>query len=116
MEALLYIVFGMRAECFAIETQANRAFLEDNNMVIFTDEDVEVRHPKHKGPLYLAATINQTPIKISLLDTKTFVNLIQLSTLEVAEILETKIQGFPKFALTHFHMLKTKVSYQVLLG
>lgn len=91
MEVLLNIASRMRAECFAIETQANQAFLENNNMVTFTDEDTEVRHPEHKGPLYLVATINQTPIKISLVDTKAFMNLIQLSTLEVAEIPETKI-------------------------
>lgn len=52
MEALLNIAFRLRVECFTIETQANRAFLEDNNMVTFTDEDMEVRHPEYKGPLY----------------------------------------------------------------
>ena len=114
-KALLNIASRMKAKYFAIETQANQAFLEDNNMITFTDEDMEVRHLEHKGPLYLVATINQTPIKISHVDTEAFVSLIQLRTLEVAEIPKTKIQEFPKFSLTHFHMVKPKVSYQVLL-
>lgn len=92
-EALLNIAFGIRVVWFAIETQANQAFLEDNNMVTFTDEDMEVRHLEHKGPLFIAATINQTPIKISLVDTEAFVNLIQLRTLEVAEIIHTGKPG-----------------------
>ena len=56
---------------------------------------MEVRHSNHRRPLYLVASINQIPIKRALVDTSASVNVIPLSTLEVAEILESKILGFP---------------------
>lgn len=119
---------------------ANQTFLEDTNKITFTDEDMEVRNLNHRRPLHLVATINQILIKKALVDTGVFVNLILVNTLEVAEIPENKILGFPmevtRFrgtgeyivgyrhlwlkvgptaALTHFHMVKTEVSYHVLL-
>ena len=56
---------------------------------------MEVGHPDHRRPLYLAAYINQIPIKRALVDTGAFVNLIPLSTLQAAGISEKKIQGCP---------------------
>ena len=53
---------------FTAETKANRAFLKDTNKITFTDEDMEVRHPNHRRPLYLMASINQIPIKRVLVD------------------------------------------------
>lgn len=75
------------------------------------------------------------------MDTSAFVNHIPLSTLEVAEILESKILGFPievtRFEgrgeymvgylqlclrvgpiafLTCFHVVKIEVSYHIVLG
>ena len=95
----------------------------------------------HKRSLYLAAFINQIPIKRALVDTSTSVNLIPLSTLQTAGISKSKIQGCPmevtgfggkgEYTIGHiqlwlkvgpiasvvcFHMVKTEVSYHILLG
>ena len=56
---------------------------------------MKVGHPDHKRPLYLAASINQIPIKRALVDTSASINLNPLSTLQVAGISERKIQGCP---------------------
>ena len=56
---------------------------------------MDVGYPDHKRPLYLAAFINQIPIKRALVDIGAFVNLISLSTLQVVGISERKIQGCP---------------------
>ena len=102
---------------------------------------MEVGHSDHKRPLYLAASINQIPIKRALIDTSASVNLISLSTLQAAEISERKIQGCPMEvtgfggrgeytaghiqlwlkvdpidSLARFHVVRTEVSYHVLLG
>ena len=102
---------------------------------------MEVGHPDHRRPLYLAASINQIPIKRALVDTGASVNLIPLSTLQAAGISERKIQGCPmevtgfggrgKYIASHiqlwlkvghiaslarFHVVKMEVSYHVLLG
>ena len=53
---------------------------------------MEVGHPDHRRTLYLAASINQFPIKRALVDTGASVNLIPLSTLQVAGISKRKIQ------------------------
>ena len=54
---------------------------------------MEVGYPDHKRPLYLAASINQIPIKRALVDIGASINLIPLSTLQAAGISERKIQG-----------------------
>ena len=89
----------------------------------------------------MAASINQIPIKRALVDTSTSVNLIPLSTLQTAGISKSKIQGCPmevtgfggkgEYTIGHiqlwlkvgpiasvvcFHMVKTEVSYHILLG
>ena len=91
--------------------------------------------------LFLAASIIQIPIKRALVDTGASENLIPLSTLQAAGILERNIQGClmevtgfrgrgeyiaghiqlwlkegPIASLARFHMVKTEVSYNVLLG
>ena len=98
-------------------------------------------YPDHRRPLYLAASINQIPIKRALVDTGASVNLIPLSTLQAVGISKRKIQGCPmevtRFgekgeytmghiqlwlkvgpiaSLVRFHVVKTEVSYHVLLG
>ena len=95
----------------------------------------------HKRPLYLATFINQIPIKKALVDTGASVNLIPLSTLQAAGSSERKIQGCPMevtgfegrgeyttchiqlwlkvgpiASLAWFHVVKTEVSYHMLLG
>ena len=73
----------------------DKALLQEANKIIFSEEDMEVGYSDHRRPLYLAASINQIPIKRALLDTDASVNLIPLSTLQVAGISERKIQGCP---------------------
>ena len=88
----------------------------------------------------MAASINQIPIRKASMDTGASVNLILLSTLHPAGILERKKQGCPmevtKFggrgeytachiqlwlkvgpiaSLAHFHVVKSEVSYHILL-
>ena len=53
---------------------------------------MEVGHPEHRRPLYLAASINQIPIKRALVDTGASENLIPLSTLQAVGISKRKIQ------------------------
>ena len=95
MEALVSIAFGVGVECLATEILDDRALLQESTEIIFSDEDMEVGYPDHKRPLYLAASINQIPIKKALVDTDASVNLIPLSTLQAAGISERKIQGCP---------------------
>ena len=98
-------------------------------------------YPDHRRPLYLAASINQIPIKRAFVDTGVFVNLIPLSTLQAVGISERKIQGYPMEVigfggrgeyivghiqlwlkvgpiafLARFHVVKMEISYHVLLG
>jgi len=102
---------------------------------------MRVGYSNHRRPFYLAASINQIPIKRTLVDTGASINLIPLSTLQVVGILESKIQGClmevmgfrgrgeytighiqlwlklgPIASLTRFHVVKTEVSYHILLG
>ena len=102
---------------------------------------MEVGYLDHRRLLYLAASINQIPIKKALVDTGASVNLIPLSTLQAAGISERKIQGClmevtgfggrGEYTIGHiqlwlkvgliaslaqFHVVKLEVSYHVLLG
>ena len=56
---------------------------------------MKVGYPDHRRPLYLAASINQIPIKRALVDIGASVNLIPLNTLQATGISERKIQGCP---------------------
>ena len=141
MEALVSIASSARVECLFVEIPEDRALLQESIKITFSDEDMEVGYPDHKRPLYLATSINQIPINRVLVDTGASVNLIPLSTLQAARILERKIQGCPmevtRFggrgeytashiqlwlkvspitSLAQFHVVKTEVSYRVLLG
>lgn len=62
-------------------TRVDKAFLQDTNEITFSGEDMEVGYSDHKRPLYLAVSINQIPIKRSLVDTGAMVNLIPLNTI-----------------------------------
>lgn len=113
--------------------------MEDTNEITFSDEDMEVGYLDHRRSLYLTTSINQIPIKQDLVDTGSLINLILLSTLQVARILENKIIGYlmevigfggkyttryiqlwlkvgPIASLARFHGVKIEVSYHVLLG
>ena len=140
-EALVSIASRAEVECLSAEISEDRALLQESTEITFSNEDMEVGHPNHKRPLYLAASINQIPIKRALVDTGAFVNLIPLSTLQAAGISERKVQGCPMevtgfggrgeyivghiqlwlkvgliASLAHFHVVRTEISYHVLLG
>ena len=135
------IATGVGVECLSAEIPNDRALLQESTEITFSDEDLEVGYPDHRRPLYLAASMNQIPIKRALVDTGASVNLIPLSTLQAAGISERKIQGCPMevigfggrgeytaghiqlwlkvgpiVSLARFHVVKTKVSYHLLLG
>ena len=128
-------------ECLSAEMPEDRALLQESTKITFSSEDMEVGHPDHRRPLYLAASINQIPIKRALVDTGASINLIPLSTLQATGISEKKIQGCPmevtgfggrgEYTACHiqlwlkvgliaflacFHVVRTEVSYHVLLG
>ena len=92
-EALVSITSRAGIECLSAETRVDKVLLQDTNEITFSDEDMEVRYSDHRRPLYLAASINQIPIKRALVDIGAFVNLISLGTLQATGILERKIQG-----------------------
>ncbi|XP_030923006.1 uncharacterized protein LOC115949881 [Quercus lobata] len=132
----LFDQLGLTAKERKVATEA----LESTE-ITFSNKDIEVGYPDHRRPLYLAASINQIPIKRALIDTGASVNLIPLSTLQAAGISERKIQGCPMevtgfggrgeytaghiqlwlkvgpiASLARFHVVRTEVSYHVLLG
>ena len=134
IEVLVSIAFEAGIECLIAEVTDDGALLQESSEIIFSDEDMEVGYPDHRRPFYLAASINQIPTGAS-------VNLIPLNTLQAAGISERKIQGCPmevigfegrgKYTTGHiqlwlkvgpiaflvwFHVVKTEVSYHVLLG
>ena len=94
-EALVSIVFRAGIECLSVEVTNDKALLLESSEITFSNEDMEVGYPDHRRLLYLAASINQIPIKRALVDTGASVNLILLSTLQVARISKRKIQGCP---------------------
>lgn len=102
---------------------------------------MEVGYSDHRRTFYFATSKNQIPIKQALVDASTSVKLILLSTLQAIGIPENKIQGYSMMvtgfggkgeyragyiqlwlkvgtiaSLAHFHMVKTEVSYHILLG
>ena len=58
IESLISIAADLGVECFTAESHANQVYLETTNAITFTDEDMEVKHPDHRRPLYLMAIIN----------------------------------------------------------
>ena len=69
--------------------------METTNAITFTDEDMEVKHPDHRKPLYLMATINDVQIRRALVNTGASLNLIALSTLDVVGLTGRRILGAP---------------------
>ena len=85
-EALVRITSRAGVECLIAKIPDNRALLQESTEITFSNEDMEVGYSDHQRPLYLAASINQIPIKRALVDTSASVDLIPLSTLQVAGI------------------------------
>ena len=52
---LVSITASSGTHCLTVEAHASHAFLETTNVITFIDEDMEVQHPDHSKPLYIAA-------------------------------------------------------------
>ena len=78
-------------KCLTVEVIDDRALLQESSEITFSNKDMEVGYLDHRRPLYLAASINQIPIKRALVDISASVNLIPLSTLQATGISERKI-------------------------
>ncbi|CAL2272159.1 unnamed protein product [Prunus armeniaca] len=137
--ALMNISAGANPHCFTAQPQ--RSFLENDNAIVFTDEDMEVPYPDHRRPLYLEGQINDVFIRRALVDTGSSVNILPLSVLTAAGIplskivqSQTSISGFgnqsevtvgymqvnlkvgPIRSLTKFYVVDVDVAYHALLG
>ncbi|GKV07172.1 hypothetical protein SLEP1_g18973 [Rubroshorea leprosula] len=86
IEAILSIVDETGEECLNVKAYANRAYLESSNAITFTNEDMEALYPGHRNPVYLFAQINSISVRRALVDTRSSLNLIPLSTIIVVEI------------------------------
>ena len=85
------IAFGVGIECLSAEVADDKTLLQESSEITFSNEDIKVGYPDHKRSLYLAASMNQIPIKRASVDTGASVNLIPLSTLQATGISERKI-------------------------
>ena len=66
IEALVSIASRTRIECLTTKVTDDKALLQEENEITFSDEDMEVGYSDHRRPLYLVAFINQTPPQESL--------------------------------------------------
>ena len=55
IEALVSIASNFGTHCLTTKAHANKAFFETTNVITFTNKDMEVQHPDHSRPLYVAA-------------------------------------------------------------
>ena len=94
-EALVSIAANSGTHYLTAEAYASRAFLETTNAITFTDKDIEVQHPDHSRPLYIATQINDVHIRRALVDTGASLSLIPTNTLKAAKIPLSKIIGAP---------------------
>ena len=92
-EALVSITFGVGIKFLTAKVTDDRALLQESSEINFSDKDMEVGYPDHRKPLYLAASINQTPIKRALVDTGASINFIPLSILQAVGISKKRFRG-----------------------
>ncbi|CAL2265922.1 unnamed protein product [Prunus armeniaca] len=137
--ALMNISAESNPHCFTAQPQ--RSFLENDNVIVFTDEDMKVPYPDHRRPLYLEGQVNDVFIRRALVDTGSSVNILPLFVLTAASIplskivqSQTSISGFgnqsevtvgymqvnlkvgPIRSLTKFYVVDVDVAYHALLG
>ncbi|CAL2276822.1 unnamed protein product [Prunus armeniaca] len=137
--ALMNISAGSNPHCFTAQPQ--RSFLENDNVIVFTDEDMKVPYLDHRRPLYLEGQINDVFIRRALVDTGSSVIILPLSVLTAAGIplskivqSQTSISSFgnqsevtvgymqvnlkvgPIRSLTKFYVVDVDVAYHALLG
>ncbi|CAL8135184.1 unnamed protein product [Prunus armeniaca] len=116
--ALMNISAESNPHCFTAQPQ--RSFLENDNAIVFTDEDTEVPYSDHRRPLYLEGQINDVFIRRALVDTGSFVNILPPFVLTTADIplskimqSQTSISGFGnKSEVT----VDVDAAYHTLLG
>lgn len=58
---------------------------------LFTNEDMDVQYLDHQRPLYLSTMINEVQVRCALVDMRSCINLIPLSTLQAVKISQKKI-------------------------
>ena len=139
-KALVSIATNSGTHCLTAEAYASRAFLKTTNAITFINEDMEVKHPNHSRPLYVAAQINDVHIRRALVDTNASLNFVPPRTLKATRIPLSRIVGAPIevsgfigiheytirsmqlvlkvgpiVALTRFHVIDSPVSYHALL-
>ena len=94
-EALVSIAANSGTHCLTAEAHASRAFLKTTNAITFINEDIQVKHPNHSRPLYVAAQINDVHIRRALVDINASLNLVPPRTLKAAKIPLSRIVGAP---------------------
>lgn len=94
-KSLLSIAANAGTHYLTTEAHANQAFLETTNAITFTVEDMEVQHPDHSKPLYVAAQLNNVHIQRALVDIGASLNIIPTNTFKAARIPLSRIAGVP---------------------
>ncbi|GKU96154.1 hypothetical protein SLEP1_g9424 [Rubroshorea leprosula] len=95
VQAILFIANEAEKECLNIEAHASYVYLESSNVVTFIDEDMKVPYPDHRKPLYLFALINSIGVKRALVNTRSSLNLVLLSTIIAVGIPQRRIVKSP---------------------
>ena len=62
-EALVSIASRAGIECLTAEVTDDKALLQKANEITLSDKAMKLGYSNHRRPLYLAASINQIPIK-----------------------------------------------------
>lgn len=94
-KSLVSIAANAGTHYLTTEAHANQAFLETTNAITFTVEDMEVQHPDHSKPLYVAAQLNNVHIQRALVDIGASLNIIPTNTFKAARIPLSRITGVP---------------------
>ena len=94
-EALVSIAANFGTHCLTAEAHASRAFLKTTNAITFINEDIQVKHPNHSRPLYVAAQVNDVHIRRALVNINASLNLVPPRTLKAAKIPLSRIVGAP---------------------
>ena len=79
-EALISIADSSGTHYLTAKAHASRVFLETTNVITFTNVDMEVQHPDHSKPLYIATQINDVHIRRALVNTSASLNFIPTSS------------------------------------
>ena len=74
-EALMRISKEYGPPYFAAKTRRIMSMLENDNVIIFTNANMEVLYPDHRRPLYLEAQINDVFMRRALVDTGSSLNI-----------------------------------------